>query len=93
MNLRNYTYVMVIYTQLEQEMDLTLEKKDMCKSALQQWTTVWVPSILQYAESCTGKVASAVSQAKPYCNFCMYNVVTGIISIWLVHIIVHCYIP
>ena len=45
-------------------MDLILEKKDVSKSSLQQWTTVWVPSILQYAESCTGKVASAITQAK-----------------------------
>ena len=57
--------IIYIYTQLEQEMDLILEKKDVSKSALQQWTTVWVPSILQYAETCTGKkVASAITQAK-----------------------------
>ena len=45
-------------------MDLILEKKDVFKSALHDWTTTWVPAILEYGSSCTGKTSAAVLQAK-----------------------------
>ena len=57
----NHNHNMVL--QLEQELDMILDKKDVLKSAQQHWT-VWVQAILQYADSCTGKLATAVQQAK-----------------------------
>ena len=64
----NRVYVMTWYLsiiQLEQEIDLILEKRDVFKSALQDWTSSWVPAIIQYGESAqTGKTAAVVVQAK-----------------------------
>ena len=42
---------------------MILEKRDVFKLAMLEWRK-WVPGILQYAESCTGKVAAAVLQAQ-----------------------------
>jgi len=41
-----------------------LEKTNVFKSAQQEWTNTWVPAILQYADSCSGKIAAAILQAR-----------------------------
>ena len=45
-------------------MDLILEKKGVFRDALQDWNLKWVPAILEYASSLTGKKKELVLQAE-----------------------------
>ena len=46
--------------QMENEVDLVLEKKDVLKRAVTDWEDKWVPAIAAYSDSCTGKVTREV---------------------------------
>ena len=42
-------------------MDLILEKAGVLSSALSSWDNKWVPAIIQYSRTCTGKKAKVIS--------------------------------
>lgn len=46
-----------MYTQLEQEMDLILDKRDSVKIAGREWDAKWTPAIQSYAASLSSKSA------------------------------------
>ena len=50
--------------QLEQEIDLILEKKGILSAAEQDWSTKWVPAILEYSSTFAGKKATVLSEAR-----------------------------
>ena len=52
------------FIQLEQEIDLILEKKGAFASALQDWSTKWVPAILEYSNTVAGKKAALLSATR-----------------------------
>ena len=64
----NYYCCVYLFIQLEQEIDIILEKRDVLKTAQQDLSSTWVPAILQYGASCTGKTAAAIPQAKKDCE-------------------------
>ena len=43
------------YTQIEQEVDLILQKKDVVKNASQDWRLKWIPGILKKCDQLSGK--------------------------------------
>ena len=53
---------------LEQEMDMMHNKREVLKRAQQEWSSLWVPAILQYAESCSGKLATVLHKAMVDCE-------------------------
>ena len=54
--------------QLEQEIDLVLEKKGVFASALHSWSSKFVPAIKEYANTLQGKKAQLVSDAQKACE-------------------------
>ena len=46
--------------QLDQEMDLILDEKDMVKTAVSSWRTKWAPAVLSYAGGLTSKSAKTI---------------------------------
>lgn len=46
--------------QLEQEINLIIERTDMFNMAVNNWNTKWVPAILEYSYTLTGKKATMV---------------------------------
>ena len=52
------------YIKLEQEIDLVLEKNGAFNAALQDWTNKWVPIILEYSSSLSGKKATLATQIR-----------------------------
>lgn len=44
--------------QLEQEVDLILNGKNLMSTAVSDWTDKWVPAILKYGDTLTGKKAT-----------------------------------
>ena len=53
--------------QLEQEIDLILEKMGVFDKALQEWTNKWVPAIFAYSTNLSGKKASLYLQIRKEC--------------------------
>lgn len=47
----------VLHTQLEQEIDLILEKRCACASAADSWISKWIPAIKENATTLSGKMA------------------------------------
>ena len=45
-------------------MDLILEKRGSFTSALQDWSTKWVPAILEYSNTVAGKKAALLSETR-----------------------------
>ena len=54
--------------QLEQEIDMILEKNGVFSSALQDWSNKWAPIILQYSSSLSGKKSMLASQIRTDCE-------------------------
>jgi hypothetical protein len=54
--------------QLEQEIDMILEKNGVFSSALQDWTNKWAPIILEYSSSLSGKKSMLASQIRKDCE-------------------------
>lgn len=50
--------------QLEQEIDLILEKRGVYASATDSWISKWIPAIKEYATTLSGKMAVPVSETK-----------------------------
>ena len=53
--------------QLEQEMDMILEKNDVFSGAIQTWNK-WVPVIMEYTGSLSGRKASVVCDIRKKCE-------------------------
>ena len=45
-------------------MDLILEKRGAFTAALQDWSTKWVPAILEYSNTVAGKKAALLSETR-----------------------------
>ena len=60
--------VLLIYfcntLQLDQEIDLILERKGVFAAALQDWSNKWVPAIVKYSSTLAGKKATLVSEIR-----------------------------
>ena len=54
--------IFVLSVQLEQEIDLILEKRGVCASATDSWISKWIPAIKEYATTLSGKMAMLVSE-------------------------------
>ena len=48
--------------QLEQEMELVLEKRNVAKSAAKEWQLKWTPAITEYSETLKGKQGTMFKQ-------------------------------
>ena len=59
--------------QLEQEIDLVLEKKNVFDNALKEWSNKWVPAILEYSNSLSGKKATLAAVIRKDCEGMYYN--------------------
>ena len=46
--------------QLDQEMDLILDQKDIVKTTVNSWRAKWAPAVLCYAEGLTSKSAKTI---------------------------------
>ena len=57
-----------MFLQLEQEIDLILDRKGVFASALQSWSSKWVPAIKEYASTLSGKKAELVAEAQRECQ-------------------------
>lgn len=57
-----------MFLQLEQEIDLILDRKGVFASALQSWSSKWVPAIKEYASTLSGKKAELVAEAQRECR-------------------------
>ena len=51
-------------TQVEQEMDMILEKKDVMQSALKVWNEKVIPAVLEYGDQSTGKASTLYIQTQ-----------------------------
>ena len=58
----------IIFMQLEQEIDMILEKNGVFSSALQDWSNKWAPIILEYSSSLSGKKSMLASQIRTDCE-------------------------
>ena len=54
--------------QLEQEIDLILEKKGAFASALHSWSTKYIPAIKEYASTLVGKKGELVAEVQKTCG-------------------------
>ena len=54
--------------QLEQEIDLILEKKGVFASALHSWSTKYIPAIKEYASTLVGRKGELVAEAQKSCE-------------------------
>ena len=59
------------FLQLEQEMSMILEGKDVVKTAGCQWSLKWVPAILGYARSLKTKAAVSTLKEADQLYSCM----------------------
>ena len=50
--------------QLEQEIDLILDKHGVFTAAVKNWSAKWVPAILEYGGTLSGKKGALVSKAR-----------------------------
>ena len=71
--------------QLELEIDMILEKTGVISEALQNWSSKWVPVILEYASSLSGRKAAMVADIRKNCEgtfvfYCCMGIVWG--SLW-----------
>ena len=55
-------------TQLEQEIDIILEKTGVIEDGLRDWTSKWAPIILEYSTTLSGKKATMASQVRKECE-------------------------
>ena len=63
MHALTYGDIIIVYDcllQLEQEICLIVERTDMFTRAVNDWNTKWVPAILQYSLTLSGKKATTV---------------------------------
>lgn len=55
---------MIKFLQIEQEIGLILGRKDVVKGAVHEWTTKWVPAIIQLSETLTRKQGTVYKQSQ-----------------------------
>ena len=54
--------------QQEQEIDLIPAKKDVAKTATEDWQTKWTPAILQHSATLTGRQGAMYKQNQKACQ-------------------------
>ena len=64
-----FLLLVIIIMQLDQEIDLILDKKDVIQ-AIEDWCSKWVPAVLEYGYTLAGKKAQLVlSTVEIWCSY------------------------